>query len=191
MRPGSLEACGFRTTATPAPRVDIYPPLLRPCHCRLRPSAWRDPPEVGRGLGGPRGLKLGRSFPAGRLATQPGRRVPGLWAGSGEEGGSGGGGGAATSPPIPTLQTPWNPDLYSRLLQTHEPPNITAASQAANSPKFPHCPPNPPKSPTPRLSLLPNPSGTPTPEASKLSEPPTSSGLLSFSPLPPSHYAQP
>ncbi|XP_075855746.1 metalloproteinase inhibitor 1 isoform X2 [Microcebus murinus] len=42
MHPGSLEACGFRTAATPAPRVDIYPLALRPCRHRHRSSAERD-----------------------------------------------------------------------------------------------------------------------------------------------------
>ncbi|KAM5290260.1 metalloproteinase inhibitor 1 [Glossophaga mutica] len=41
MHPGSLEACGFRTTATPAPSVDIYPPPLRPCRHHRRPSVQR------------------------------------------------------------------------------------------------------------------------------------------------------
>ncbi|XP_069922410.1 metalloproteinase inhibitor 1 isoform X1 [Oryctolagus cuniculus] len=45
MHPGSLEACGF--CANPAPRVDIYPLLLRPCcrHHRRCSSARTDARE--------------------------------------------------------------------------------------------------------------------------------------------------
>lgn len=41
MHPGSLEACGFLPLLLPRPRVDIYPPRLRPCRHRRGPSAQR------------------------------------------------------------------------------------------------------------------------------------------------------
>lgn len=87
---GSLEACGFLPLLLPRPRVDIYPPQLRPCRHRLaRPSAQRGYTRGRQGQAGPgTGLELSCLI----LAAHPGRRVPGPWAGAGEKGGDGGGG---------------------------------------------------------------------------------------------------
>lgn len=55
-KPGGL---WFPTSCHPAPRLDIYPPLLRPCRHRRRPSAQRGYTRGRQGLGRPAGPGTG------------------------------------------------------------------------------------------------------------------------------------